>query len=886
MRASAGVELWTTLGTVATTTQLADLAQGASSSNPSRLMMSPGNPGVFFQIDDAATRDLYFINPTLTTPVALKLRDSVQTSTQFAIVDADEIALGVPDGSITSIWLADGKYGTGQWIGPTFSSVNRLWNANSAIPQQRQLNVVATTNSEGEELFRLSNSTLSLLSLNNTPGASASPRGFFQLGVDQMFVADTHSAKDRLFRLSSPGPQDPITMELPPDVNSGNASSFPADFTECGGLLLFTASNGTQRRLYSSDGKELLSAVVAGIYEPEQLVKFQDRVFMLGFATAGGTGAKQLFQAQIDAGSVTVTTFDTTAHPATALIAAAGKLFFVEPTFDGKEKLQCVLPDFTLSPAPMFYLDASGTGITQLTASSGRVYFTARESSHPLAKRVLWGADGTLAGAIALSASTSSIENPQLLGALDDRCIFWRESPNGYEYDGFSWDADLSGPVQCAGGPLTNAPEPNRLARQPAGVELGGRFYFTTKSGQVLSTDGTGVSTVYSSSGSVARPESLAVLGDRLLFLTVTSANNCRLYSFSMTEGVRTVRTFNDLTLHCPLQNVGGRLYFTIAELHNNLGRTQLWRTDGTQMGTEVVLHDIANLETACIPMGVYRGHLVMGAEQSYASQGIEPALLNLDPQVFSSSLTGARKLQAFTFTYAQIVAGGAVDDDGDVLQPFTITSWSNSLKKNGISVPTTTTTEIAFGDVFEWTPAADAYGFVQPLTLGVWDEWNFGTASILIRVETAHDEWTRQHFTPVELTDPLISGPTADPDADGVSNAVEFVFGREPTQGETEQPWEFAAAPAPGNLQHIQYTFTRLATLPPGTDLGVDSSTDLIYWTALTTKFGNEQWGEGGVAGVTVSESTLPDGRVQVLVEADVPVEPGNFLRLRVNLP
>ena len=56
----------------------------------------------------------------------------------------------------------------------------------------------------------------------------------------------------------------------------------------------------------------------------------------------------------------------------------------------------------------------------------------------------------------------------------------------------------------------------------------------------------------------------------------------------------------------------------------------------------------------------------------------------------------------------------------------------------------------------------------------------------------TDFQEWKEANFTPSELADPLISGPTADPDSDGIANFFEFIFGFDPKSGNGGHPIEF----------------------------------------------------------------------------------------------
>jgi len=105
--------------------------------------------------------------------------------------------------------------------------------------------------------------------------------------------------------------------------------------------------------------------------------------------------------------------------------------------------------------------------------------------------------------------------------------------------------------------------------------------------------------------------------------------------------------------------------------------------------------------------------------------------------------------------------------------------------------------------------------------------------------------------------------GPTADPDGDGVPNLLEMVFGRHP--GVPDAGPALALDPVTGQL-----TFTLAATLPWGLWLGLESSPDLVDWTARELE-----------AGWIVQEG---DGRRRVTVPVNL-LEGPTFWRLRARV-
>lgn len=79
------------------------------------------------------------------------------------------------------------------------------------------------------------------------------------------------------------------------------------------------------------------------------------------------------------------------------------------------------------------------------------------------------------------------------------------------------------------------------------------------------------------------------------------------------------------------------------------------------------------------------------------------------------------------------------------------------------------------------------------------------------VTVATQFNLWQNDHFTPEELADPLVSGPDADPDGDGLSNDQEYLFGLLPLTG---NPSPSPAISLSGSQISLSFTAT-LATGP-----------------------------------------------------------------------
>jgi hypothetical protein len=180
-------------------------------------------------------------------------------------------------------------------------------------------------------------------------------------------------------------------------------------------------------------------------------------------------------------------------------------------------------------------------------------------------------------------------------------------------------------------------------------------------------------------------------------------------------------------------------------------------------------------------------------------------------------------------------------------------------------------------GDTSNPVPGANSFTFITPTLTTTTSYWmrasnvagtaNSNTATVTVNsvVVPPYDFWKAAIFTTVEAADPLISGPSADPDRDGVTNQDEFVFGTAP---KNSGPVPNAMTSVTGN--QLAVSFTATAATGPGymnqtRHYALESSASLDGTWASISGFADIT-----AAGQTVSYTATPTAAPQ-------------FFRLRV---
>ena len=146
-----------------------------------------------------------------------------------------------------------------------------------------------------------------------------------------------------------------------------------------------------------------------------------------------------------------------------------------------------------------------------------------------------------------------------------------------------------------------------------------------------------------------------------------------------------------------------------------------------------------------------------------------------------------------------------------------------------------------------DYTVTASMAGYANGTATGVNVTAGNTTANVTITLNVSCAAWTAAVFTTAQLADPTISGETANPVHDGVSNLLKYAFKLNPLVPNR------SGLPVVGTIMSggSQYLTTTYTTRPLAGDLtySVQASTDLVNWTAITTP-----------AAATISPVTVQD--------------------------
>jgi hypothetical protein len=164
-------------------------------------------------------------------------------------------------------------------------------------------------------------------------------------------------------------------------------------------------------------------------------------------------------------------------------------------------------------------------------------------------------------------------------------------------------------------------------------------------------------------------------------------------------------------------------------------------------------------------------------------------------------------------------------------------------------------------------------------LSLAPSPDYLVGPDATLAIADRPFDAWRANWFTQSELNDPTVSDDLADPNANGLTNVLEFALSGIPKGSSSAAQPQFGIVTG-----HLTLSFTRNATAADLT-YTVQASDSLGPWTDLATSSIGGSW-DILVNGTTVSQAGTGSTRTVVItdpVSIDDPAHPRRFLRLQV---
>ncbi|MDB6039297.1 MAG: beta-lactamase [Verrucomicrobiales bacterium] len=123
-----------------------------------------------------------------------------------------------------------------------------------------------------------------------------------------------------------------------------------------------------------------------------------------------------------------------------------------------------------------------------------------------------------------------------------------------------------------------------------------------------------------------------------------------------------------------------------------------------------------------------------------------------------------------------------------------------------------------------------------------------------LFQATMSYEAWQARHFTPAELSEPDVSGDNADPDADGISNLVEYAQGFDPRSADHES-WLQGRRIVAGDQVRFAIGY-RARPLGHAVRYSVEVSSDLKRWDPFEGE-ATEQLEEDGMVRTTLTDTT-----------------------------
>ena len=369
------------------------------------------------------------------------------------------------------------------------------------------------------------------------------PFSFTSTG-DLLFLETIESGKKKLWR-SDGSPRGTIPL-LPIGIDPGNFGFFPSDLANVGGILYFTANDGTNGyKLWKSDGTATGTVLVKDIQrggpdassEPFQLTNVAGTLY---FTANDVTGGRSLWKSDgSPTGTVEIQDIKADgngSHPM-ELTNVNGLLFFTGSSITGGRSLWKSDGTSTGTAEVLnIRADLNGANPRWLTAMNNTIYFSAQHGSSGVE---LWKSDGTATGTVLVKNIFPGLTGsyPSYLKTIGGTLYFVADDPTaGREL----WRSDGTGEgtilvKDIRPGLLSSFSEPVNL------LEHAGMLYFSAYDGigkpSLWKSDGTTEGTLPITNRTNQRspePMAAAVAGGNLFFVGITNEFGSELYRLNV----------------------------------------------------------------------------------------------------------------------------------------------------------------------------------------------------------------------------------------------------------------------------------------------------------------------------------------------------------------
>lgn len=599
-------QLWTSDGTEAGTRRLL---------SPSGSFMSiyditaVGNSVYFSAVHPQYGHELFRSDPT--NQFAVLVAD-IGPATAGSFPD-DLVAVGnqlyftVRSGGGRELWVTDGSAvgtvpvldGNGNPVATQRGSILVQTPGAEAIALGSDLIFATSSGSVGEQLWKATGSSASLLLDFVQDGGSLVPYTLTTLGDNVYFVADDGVNGQEVWVSDGSELGTEMLMDLNPFGSSG-AGYLAASSN----LLYFTGYDGlTGRSIWRTDGSTSGAVRLGDMLPGNPVWGTEDPLFV-------SSGSTMYFQADDVAAYGQL--WMTDGAPATTHVVSAPTIYPYDSMpawlteFDGKLWFTATNQLYMDDVSALYQTDGTELGTERFfdpalsglsfvedpRKINGTLVFTAFDSSF---RRQMWTTDGTVGGAIDLTgfAGSGLVQYAEIVEFQDELYFMADDGVHGYELYATDGTSDGTRLVKDIN-PGSGSSSWGSLGQTAI---LGDMLYFIARNdtygAELWRTDGTEAGTqmvcdLVPGSGS-SYPWDLAALNGRILF-TADDGNDYSLWSTDGTSTEMVVDQFcSNLTVVSGLAGQPGSdvLYFVSDDGVNG---AELWRSDGTTLGTSLAM--------------------------------------------------------------------------------------------------------------------------------------------------------------------------------------------------------------------------------------------------------------------------------------------------------